>query len=285
MVNITRIKLGSESYPKLLKEIHSPPKQLYVYGVLPDLPHWAAIVGSRKSTPYGKATALHLSSELARAGVVVVSGLAYGIDASAHRGTLDGGGKTVAVLGGGHKHLYPAPHIGLAKEIVDNGGAVVSEYPLDAPPLPQQFAARNRIIAGLCHATVVVEAATKSGSLITATMALEEGREVMAVPGNIDLPSSEGTNNLIKKGAHLISSAEDVLELLGINIGAVKSEMYRPDNEKEASIIDLLKDGVRNGQDILEGSGMSPADFSMTLTTLEIKGIVSAGGANTWHLK
>ncbi len=285
MKQTTEIKLGDKEYPALLAQIHGAPKKLYVWGTLPDAPYWVAIVGSRKSTAYGTHVARMLASELAEQGIVVVSGLAYGVDGSAHKGALEGKGLTVAVLGGGFNRLYPAVHAQLAKQIVGEGGAVISEYPPDMSPLPQQFAARNRIIAGLCQVTIIIEAATRSGSLITATMALDNNREVMAVPGNIDQPTSEGTNALLRQGAHVVTSSKDVFDLLDIETDTRKASVYRPSNDHEKILISLISGGVHDGQELIEQTALDPGIFSMTLTTLEINGVIRAGGANTWHLK
>jgi DNA processing protein len=285
MKQTTEIQLGDEEYPALLAQIHGPPKKLYIWGTLPIARHWVAIVGSRKSTSYGTHVARQIAAELAGHNIIIVSGLAYGVDGSAHKGALEGRGLTVAVLGGGFNQLYPATHAQLAKQIVEQEGTVISEYPPDMPPLPQQFAARNRIIAGLCQVTIVIEAAIKSGSLITATMALDNNREVMAVPGNIDQPTSEGTNALLRQGAHVVTSAGDVLDLLGIEAEEQKASVYQPANPAENALIRLLSDGIHDGQELLERAQLDSAALAMTLTTLEINGVVRAGGANTWHLR
>jgi DNA processing protein len=285
MKQTTEIQLGDEEYPVLLAQIHGPPKKLYVWGTLPIARYWVAIVGSRKSTPYGTSVARQLAAELAGRGIVIVSGLAYGIDGSAHKGALEGKGMTVAVLGGGFNRLYPAIHAQLAKQVVENDGAVISEYAPGMSPMPWQFAVRNRIIAGLCQVTIVVEAVVKGASLITATVALDNNREVMAVPGNIDQPTSEGTNALLRQGAHVVTSAGDVLDLLGIEAEEQKASVYQPINPAEKALIRLISDGIHDGQELLERAQLDSAALAMTLTTLEINGVVRAGGANTWHLR
>jgi DNA processing protein len=210
-------------YPALLREIFDPPITLYVKG------DWAecfgkpcvAIVGSRRCSTYGQNTATMLARDLARHDVTIVSGLARGIDAAAHRGALEAGGRTVAVVGTGLDQVYPRDHRKLAEEILANGGALVSEFPLETPPAPQNFPYRNRVISGLSLGVVIVEAAENSGSLITARMAMEQNREVWAVPGNITSRNSFGTNYLIKgAGAKLVQQWQDVASELPPEIAA-----------------------------------------------------------------
>src|SRR5207342_3637527 len=202
-------------FPRLLSAIHDPPPRLYARGAadvaLLDEPA-VAIVGARACSAYGRSVTRSLARELAAAGLVVVSGMARGIDGEAHRGALEGGGSTIAVLGCGIDRDYPAAHAELARRICDEG-LVVSEYEPGVEPAPWRFPARNRIIAGLCQATVVVEARERSGALITADLALEEGREVFAVPGEITSALSAGTNALLRVGATAVTSSADVLEL------------------------------------------------------------------------
>lgn len=202
--------LLDEDYPELLKKIYDPPLVLYVRGELKRLPA-AAIVGTRKATPYGLRTAARLGGELARAGTAVVSGLARGIDTAAHRAAVEAGGVTWAALGTGLGRIYPAENAGLAGRIVETGGALISEFPLDKGPLSANFPRRNRVISGLSLATVVVEGGFESGALITARFAVEQGREVLAVPGPADSPVSRGPNFYIKSGAYLAENAEDVI--------------------------------------------------------------------------
>ncbi len=203
--------VDSPEYPVLLRELPCPPPVLYYRGALNrGCISSIAIVGSRRSTFYGKEVAQRLAGELAAAGVDVVSGMALGIDTAAHRGCLENSGYTVAVLGCGLNHCYPLENADLMEQIASYG-AVVSEFPLDTKPLPGNFPQRNRIISGMTQGTVVVEATAKSGSLITADLALEQNREVFAVPGNIGSPYSRGCHQLIKEGAHLVESAADIL--------------------------------------------------------------------------
>jgi DNA processing protein len=207
------IPMNDPGYPALLLEIPDPPPFLYVYGNLGDCMGNIAVVGSRSATPYGRATAERLSSEMAAAGATIVSGLARGIDTAAHRGALAAGGKTIAVLGSGLERIYPAVNHDLFHEIAASG-AVITELPLKAGPDGHHFPVRNRIISGISLGTVVVEAARKSGSLITARLALEQNREVFAVPGSVRSSKSAGTHYLIKQGAKLVEAAADVFEEL-----------------------------------------------------------------------
>lgn len=211
--NVRIIKLGDKEYPQILLNIYDPPKQLYVLGNEEILNGFGiAIVGSRNPTKYGEQTAKSLSYNLTKNDITVISGMAKGIDAAAHTGCLMGMGKTIAVLGSGFNHIYPKENIGLFKKILENGGAVITEYEPDMPPNAENFPKRNRIISGLSQGVVVVEARERSGSLITAELALEQGKEIFAVPGNISSQLSRGTNELIKDGAKIVTNVFDILE-------------------------------------------------------------------------
>jgi DNA processing protein len=215
------VALGSPDYPPLLSRITDPPPVLWVRGTLPDADRPSvAIVGSRQATGAGLVLARAMARDLARAGVTVVSGLALGIDGEAHRGALEGRGPTVGVLGAGLNQVYPAAHAELGRQVVARNGALVSEFPLEATPYKSNFPRRNRVIAGWSLGTVVVEAAARSGALVTARLALEEGREVMAVPGHPGTPTAEGTNALIRDGAALVRGAADVALELGLTLEA-----------------------------------------------------------------
>lgn len=207
------VTLADQQYPASLLQIADPPPLLYVKGRLDALTHprQLAVVGSRNPTPQGEGNALEFARSLAQADVCIVSGLALGIDGAAHTGALDGGGTTIAVVGTGLDTVYPKRHEALARRIAEHG-AIVSEYPLGTPPLAAHFPQRNRIIAGLSQGTLVVEAAVRSGSLITARLAAEQGREVFAIPGSIHSPQARGCHALIRQGAKLVESAQDILE-------------------------------------------------------------------------
>jgi DNA processing protein len=209
------VVLGESGYPRFLARIHDPPIALAVRGTLVREDDLAiSVVGSRRATPYGRETAHKLARELAARGLTIVSGLARGIDAEAHRGALDATGRTIAVLGSGLDNLYPREHRRLADRIVERGCALVSEFGLDEPPHARNFPQRNRIVTGLTLGTLVVEAAVKSGSLVSARLAMEQDREVFAVPGPVGSPTSEGVHELIRDGARLVTRAEDVIEEL-----------------------------------------------------------------------
>ena len=214
-MGVTLVTLCDAAYPAALKSLTSPPLVLYVVGAVEALAApGVALVGTRRPTPYGAHTATRLATDLAHAQRAVFSGLALGIDAAAHRGALLGQGLTVGVLGGALDRFYPKANTALAREIVDGGGAVVSEFPFGRPPDPQTFPQRNRVVAGLAQGVVAVEAPIKSGTLITCRLALDQGRPVMAVPGRIDTPAARGCLHLIREGATLVTSAEDILEAI-----------------------------------------------------------------------
>lgn len=212
-------------FPLALQKIYNPPPYLFYKGNVELLKKRAiAIVGARKASPYGLACAFHFAREIAAQDWVVVSGLAKGVDGYAHRGALSQTGQTVAVFGSGFKNIYPAENRRLAQEILEKGGTWISEYFPDAPPLPHHFPERNRIISALCGGTLVIEAKKKSGSLITALSALEQGREVFVVPGQIDHPQFEGSHHLIQQGAKLVFCIKDILEELGQNYRAPEKD-------------------------------------------------------------
>lgn len=224
--NIKRITFEENDFPVLLKEIPDSPKELYCIGHLPHKNDIAiAIVGTRKVTPEGRIIAKTIAKSLAEKGVLVVSGLALGIDAAAHEGTLLGNGKTIAVLAGGLENIYPRQNYPLSEKILAKGGALVSAYSASRPYYDGQFLERNRIISGLCIATVVVEAPIRSGSLATARYAIEQGREVFVVPGGTGHPNYEGSHMLIRNGARLITSADEILEDLNLDLGRQETRL------------------------------------------------------------
>jgi DNA processing protein len=273
-MELTTIRRRSRRFPSLLAQLHDPPRQLYVRGDAAALDGPAvAVVGARSCSAYGAQVARELARELARAGVVVVSGLARGIDGEAHRGALEADGRTVAVLGCGIDRDYPRSHASLAGKIRERG-AVVSEYPPGIEPAPWRFPARNRIIAGLCQATVVVEARERSGALITADFALELGRDVFAVPGEITSALSAGTNDLVRQGAGPMLSARDVLDAIGLE----PEIAARPKVTAAAgALLDLLSDGACAADELARRSGLSSGDVAAALVELELAGLVSEG--------
>lgn len=242
-----------------------------------------AIVGSRKVTPYGKRITIQFASELAKQGVVIVSGLAYGVDAIAHRAALDAGGLTIAVLPGSVETPYPSTHRGLAEQIVQGGGALLSEYPAGTVTYKTNFIARNRIVAGISSALLITEAVENSGTMHTARFALEQGKDVLAVPGNITSPTSAGTNNLIKSGAVAVTSPQDVLHILGIRSTTPIIRIKGADRFEQC-LLDLLADDVSDGNELLARSSLAPDQFSRTLTMLEITGKIRSQGNNHWAM-
>lgn len=265
---------GRPGYPPLLAELHDPPARLHLRGGHRDvltLPA-VAIVGARSCSPYGAQVARELAGTLASAGVVVVSGLARGIDGEAHRGALAVGGLTVAVLGCGIDRDYPRAHAELARRIAD-GGLVVSEYPPGVEPSPWRFPARNRLIAGLARATVVVEARERSGALITADFALELGREVFAVPGEITSALSVGTNDLVRQGATPLLSADDVLGTLGLQ----RAPPPVPDTVSADAqmVLARLSDGARTLDELTRATEVGTAQVAAALTELELAALVT----------
>lgn len=274
---IEAITFLDERYPPLLKTLYDPPSVLFVRGKLPD-PNkkHLAVVGSRKASNYGKDVTRAIVEPLAKAGVVIVSGLAYGIDALAHQSTLDVEGTTVAVLGSGvdAQSIYPSSNRALASQIIARGGAIISEYPIGTMPLKEHFPVRNRIIAGLSHGTLVIEAALKSGSLITARAALEQGRDVYAIPGPIHSPLSEGPNNLIKMGATPVTHASDIhpVEIED------KSADYQPANEEEKTVYNAIEIIPRHIDDLIQASELQPSIVNRVITILEMKGAIRHNG-------
>ncbi len=273
-MELTVIRRRTALYPSLLAQLHDPPTQLFVRGDPEVLPRPAvAVVGARSCSPYGAQVARDLARELASAGVVVVSGLARGIDGEAHRGALEAGGATVAVLGCGIDRDYPRSHAELARRIRQSG-AIVSEYPPGVEPAPWRFPARNRIIAGLCKATVVVEARERSGALITADFALELGRDVFAVPGEITAALSAGTNDLLRQGAAPLLSAQDVLFSLGLDKRprSVTAEV----SAGAETVLELLADGAQAADDLARLGKLPTAEVATALVELELAGLVTA---------
>jgi DNA processing protein len=278
-VTIRRLRRRDAGFPSLLAAIPDPPPVLWLRGEAEvsalDEPA-VAIVGARSCSSYGRAVARLLGRELAAAGVLVVSGLARGVDGEAHRGALDAGGRTVAVLGCGVDRDYPAAHAELARRIVDSGGLVVAEYEPGIEPAPWRFPARNRIIAGLCAATVVVEARARSGALITADFALEDGREVMAVPGEITSALSQGANALLRLGATPVTSAADVLEALGV--APPQREAEAEPTGSGAAVLSAIAAGAATPDEIVRATGLEPGGVGGALVELELAGRVTMDG-------
>jgi DNA processing protein len=271
--------ISHPQYPRQLKEIHDPPLVLYCKGKLPASWQWTVgMVGTRRPTAYGQRLAKDWSRNLAARGVTIVSGMAIGIDSLAHRGAIDGGGKTYAVLACGPDNCYPSSNRPLYQMLASGEyGAVISEYFPGTTPETWRFPARNRIISGLSQAVAVIEAGHTSGSLITATMAFDQSREVFAVPGRIDNPMSEGTNSLLGKTAHLMTSPDDLMKAMDWAAGAspkgepVLVELYG----KEKELYEMLSDEPVHFDVLCERSGMAAGELSATLTMLELGGVVT----------
>lgn len=279
---LTVLTWESEGYPKYLREIPLPPPVLYVAGRLQEADSWAlAIVGTRRLTAYGRQVTRELAAGLARNNLTIVSGLARGIDVIAHETALDVGGRTIAVLGSGVDCIYPPEHRRLAKTIIDEDrGAIISEYALGVKPEAKNFPPRNRIISGLTLGTIVVEAGERSGALITAEFALDQNREVFAVPGNITSRASVGTNRLIQQGAMLVTSASEVLEELNLTMAPqqIAVQQVLPESAEEAALLPHLSLQPIHVDELTRASGLPSADVSSTLTLLELKGVVQQVG-------
>lgn len=268
------ISIFDAGYPEELKQIFDPPPVLYIKGKLPDpAKPKIAVVGSRLSSLYGQRMAASIARELAAAGTVVVSGMARGIDTAAHEGALLEG-ETLAVLGCGLSQVYPPENAKLAAAITKKG-ALISEYPMDTAPIPQNFPVRNRVISGLSRAVLVVEARQKSGALITVDAALEQGREVFAVPGNADSAKSSGANALLKQGAKLVTCAADILDELGIKARArtvtEKKKVQSGLSAEEKRLFSLLDSEPVGVEELIEKSGLDARKAASTLSMLEIK--------------
>lgn len=265
-----------EDYPNRLREIPQSPPVLYVRGDYTMEDEWAvAIVGTRRFTSYGRQVAERVASTLARSGVTIISGLARGVDGIAHRAALEAGGRTIAILGNGVDHIYPPEHRSLAKDIIKQG-AIMSTYPLGTPPDGSNFPPRNRIISGLSKAIIVVEAGKRSGALITANYAVEQGREVFSVPGNIYAPKSIGTNQLIKKGAHPLLDPQDVLELLDMTqiVEQKTARVVLPSNPTEATLFQVLEVEPMHVDEISAEANLPVEEVTSTLALMELKGMV-----------
>jgi DNA processing protein len=281
---ITLLTWQSPGYPRYLREIPNAPPLLYLQGGLVEQDQWAVgVVGTRRFTTYGRQITRDLVAGLVANGLTVISGLAKGIDAIAHQAALELGGRTIAVLGSGLDCIYPAENRALAAKIAAGQGAIVSDYALGVQPDAKNFPPRNRIISGLSLGVIVVEAGERSGALITAQFALEQNREVFAVPGNVNSPASRGPNNLIKQGAKLVTGIEDILEELNLGMVAEKTavQLALPETAEEALLLGHLSHQPQHVDDLCRVAGLPTALISSTLTMMELKGMVQqVGGMN-----
>jgi len=285
-MKINSISPQNHKYLQIINTIAKSPKKLYFIGKLPEQRIASvAIVGARKPTAYGNEVAHQLAYNLAKHGVIIISGLALGIDGIVHRAALEANGTTLAILANSVDYIYPATHKNLAKNILENNGAIISEYKPPTTARLFRFLERNRIVSGLSDAVIVIEAAIRSGTLSTVTHALEQGKEVFVVPGNITSPLSVGCNNLIKQGAHPVTCAEDVLEIIAPDLLKSQTTLIFGSNPSESKIIELLQSGIRDGDELQIMSGLAVSDFSTTITMMEISGTIRALGGNQWTLR
>lgn len=266
-----------KNFPGNLKELEDAPIILYFKGTLKGLnTNSVAIVGTRKMTSYGREVTEKFSGELASFGVTIISGLARGVDTTAHKSCLSCGGITIAVLGNGLDIVYPSENTHLAEEIVDKGGAVISEFPLGYPPIPVNFAIRNRIISGLSDCVLVVEGTEKSGTLLTASHAAEQGKTVFAVPGQITSPLSKAPLFLLKNGARIATESKDILDELDVSVKVDREKMQKviPDNPDEEKIVEVLKNEPLYLDELVRITGSKTSEISARLTIMEMKGLV-----------
>ncbi len=277
---ITLLTWLDEGYPRRLKDINQPPPVVYVRGEVTPQDEWAvAVVGTRRITPYGRQVTEEVAAFLARNGVTVVSGLARGIDSTAHKAALNAGGRSIAVLGSGVDRIYPDENRELAEKMIERG-ALISDYPLGTPPEGTNFPPRNRLISGLCIAVVIVEAGHKSGALITANFAVNQGREVFAVPGNIFAPQSKGTNRLVRDGAHPLLSPEDLLAALDLTMVTEhqSARTVLPADATEAALFEILGHEPMHVDEIGLLAKLPIAQVSSSLALMELKGMVRQVG-------
>ena len=285
MHKINRFSPDTNEFTQIVTYIAGAPDVLYYIGELPKARTPAvAIVGSRRPTKYGEEITYKFAFELAKKGVVIISGLALGTDGIAHKAAVDAGGKMIAILPTPLDNIAPRTNRMLAEAILDNGGALISEYEPGKDIYRSNFVERNRIVSGLSDAVLIPECTTRSGTLTTARFAGEQGKTVLAVPGPVTSPLSDGPNRLIKTGAALVTSVNDILVELGLDEAPKQSKLLLAGTPEEQTIINLIKQGLRDGDDILKNSGLTAQTYNQALTMLEINGTVRALGANTWTL-
>jgi len=286
MNEIKEITIENQNYPQLLKEIKNPPKKLYFLGEIFSNENCFAIVGTRKCSNYGKEVAYKIASELAEAGLTIVSGFAPGIDTIAHKAAIEKEKRTIAVLGTGidKKSIYPKSNLKLIDKILECGGAIISEFEPGTHGTKYTFPQRNRIISGLSLGVLVVEARMQSGALITANYAKEQGRKIFAVPGSIFSQNSKGCHFLIKNGAKLVESAKDILEELGIKKLEREKKEIKGETPEENLILEVLKEGALEIEKIIEKTKLSPSKVLSLLSILEIEGKIKNLGGNVYAI-
>ena len=283
-MKINSISINDPRFAKRLVSIPTPPKDLFSLGNVDVNGLAVAIVGSRKPTNYGRAVTLELAEKLAKRGVVIVSGLALGVDSIAHQGALNVGGRTVAVLASGLDHITPTSHRNLAIKILETNGGLLSEYEPGTPPLAFRFLERNRLVSGLVNAVIVTEASARSGTMNTVMHALAQGKDVYAVPGNITSPTSAGCNKLIEQGALPIVNIDTFVDQLVPLDKEPRQYLLLAQSPEEQFILDLVQSGVSSGEELQKQSKLDTVTFSTTLTMLELRGIIRPLGANHWGL-
>ena len=284
-MKINTVRPQDNIFTNQLASIAKVPNTLYYCGELPSTPvKSVAIVGSRKPTPYGKSVTEKIVHTLAEHNVTIICGLALGIDSIAHKAALKFNTPTIAVMARGLNGIYPASHFSLSREIVKAGGALISTYPADMPAQPYHFLERNRIISGLSSIVIVTEAAVKSGTLNTASHALEQGKDVFAVPGNITSPMSAGCNRLIRQGAQPLIDTSDILSALGIKSQKTTPQIPVRKNKTEQLIINAILAGAKDTNQIINATNISPSSIFVTLSTLEIAGIIESSPEGVWTI-
>lgn len=282
-MKINYISPGSNKFTQIITSIAVVPERLYYLGELPTARRpTVAIVGTRRPTPYGTEVTTKLAGDLARRGVIIVSGMALGVDGLAHRAALDAGGTTIAVQGNGLSRFYPRTHEQLGRDIIANGGAIVSEYEPEVPARDFQFLERNRIVSALSDAVLITEASARSGTLNTARHAIEQGKDVFVVPGNITSPLSAGCNLLLRQGATPVMSADDILEVIAPQLLKDQVQLTLGDNPLQTKILSLLQQGLRDGDEIQRLAEVNASDFATELTMMELNGQIRGLGANQW---
>lgn len=282
-MKINDISTISTNFPERLREIPAAPQKLYLKGEIPPYTLGVAIVGTRKPTAYGRQITKALAEKLAEKGALIISGLAHGVDGIAHQGALHAGGTTIAVLPAGLDTVYPSAHQHLSDQIIATGGALVSEYAPGTPPLQYRFLERNRIVSGLSDIVIVTEAAARSGTANTVSHALEQGRDVYAVPGPITSAMSAGCNQLIAQGAAPITNIDGFVEQLFPKTRKKQATLLAHTPEEQL-VLSLIDAGVVDGDELHQKSGLETTTFSQTITMLEIRGVIRPLGANRWSL-
>lgn len=283
-MKINSISISDPCFAGKMKDIPNPPKELYSLGNLDVKDRVVAIIGSRKPTSYGRGITLELAEKLASRGVVIVSGLALGIDSVAHQGALDVKGRTVGVLASGLDTITPTSNRNLAIKILESNGGLLSEYEPGTPPLAFRFLERNRLVSGLADTVIVTEAGARSGTMNTVMHALAQGKDVYAIPGNITSSQSAGCNKLIEQGATPIVSIDDFVDQYAPLAGQPKQQLLLAQTPEEQAIIELIQSGVSDGDELQRKSKLDTVAFSTTLTMLELRSVIRPLGANHWGL-